>query len=192
MRDLGQLGESTLTGWAAARSITAQRATNDRSGWDYLLEFPSRCDDKSPASRDREPASFSCLVQVKATSTGRLNRPVKLVNWHRLIKNPLPAFFLIVSAPDSSGNPADRPPSTGLLCPTLPNLHLKSGDWTHLSRASPWSARRITSKDSRHVRTAYPVANGRAGEKLPSPRRGGLAESSARPTRPPPQPRRRG
>ena len=97
MRDLGALGESTLTTWAAARGINAQRVTKDSSGWDYLLEFPTRRNREFPAlPRDREPASISCLVQVKATSTSKLNRPVKLDNWHRLITNTLPVFFLIL------------------------------------------------------------------------------------------------
>jgi hypothetical protein len=97
MRDLGVLGESTLTTWAAARGINAQRVTKDSSGWDYLLELPSRRASEFPAlPRDREPAPISCVVQVKATSTNRLNRSVKLANWLQLINNPLPAFFLIL------------------------------------------------------------------------------------------------
>ena len=97
MRDLGALGESTLTTWAAARGIAAQKVTHDRTGWDYLLEFPSTRSTKLPTlPRDKEPASVSCLVQVKATGTGKLNPSVTLANWQRLITSPLPAFFLIV------------------------------------------------------------------------------------------------
>jgi hypothetical protein len=103
MRDLGALGESTLANWAADRFIAAQKVTIDRTGWDYLLEFPWRRDDQlRNLPRDKEPAPISCLVQVKGTGTGMLNRQVKLSNWHRLSTHPLPAFFLILDFGPSS------------------------------------------------------------------------------------------
>ncbi|HWM89419.1 MAG TPA: hypothetical protein VN493_01485 [Thermoanaerobaculia bacterium] len=94
---LGALGESTLTTWATARRILPQKVTYDQNGWDYLLEFPPLWGSTLPPyPRDREPARISCLVQVKATSIGDLNRSVSLTNWQRLITHPLPAFFLVI------------------------------------------------------------------------------------------------
>jgi hypothetical protein len=96
-RDLGELGELELARWAAARGISAQKVTKDRHGWDYLLEFKLPRTTGSPALPiDTASPPISCLVQVKSTSTGDLNRPVELINWLRLIKNPLPVFFLIL------------------------------------------------------------------------------------------------
>lgn len=94
---LGALGESTLTTWATARRILPQRVTYDQNGWDYLLEFPPLWGNTLPPyPRDREPARISCLIQVKATGVGDLNRSVSLTNWQRLITYPLPAFFLVI------------------------------------------------------------------------------------------------
>lgn len=94
---LGVLGENTLATWAAAMRILPQRVTHDQNGWDYLLEFPPPQETTLPTyPRDREPARISCLLQVKATSVGKLNRPVNLTKWQRLITYPLPAFFLVL------------------------------------------------------------------------------------------------
>jgi hypothetical protein len=100
---LGALGENTLATWATARRILPQRVTHDQNGWDYLLEFPpSGGNTLPPCPRDREPAIISCLVQVKATSRGDLNRSVSLTNWQRLITYPLPAFFLVIDFGDDA------------------------------------------------------------------------------------------
>ena len=96
-RNLGALGEAKLAEWAAARGISAQKVTDDRYGWDYFLEFPpTRAHTLPPYPQDREPAAISCLVQVKSTGTGDLNRPVELARWLQLIKKPLPSFFLVL------------------------------------------------------------------------------------------------
>ena len=42
MRDVGELGESTLKLWASQANIVANKATQDKAGWDFLLEFPLR------------------------------------------------------------------------------------------------------------------------------------------------------
>src|SRR4051795_2534936 len=98
---LGALGESTLATWATARRIFPQRVTHDQNGWDYLLEFPPPGGNTLPPyPRDREPAIISCLVQVKATSRGDLNRSISLTNWQRLITYPLPTFFLVIDFGD--------------------------------------------------------------------------------------------
>ncbi|HXU29988.1 MAG TPA: hypothetical protein VN851_05360 [Thermoanaerobaculia bacterium] len=94
-RDLGTLGENILSSWAAARRISAQKATIDVNGWDFLLEFP-RTSGQPSLPADKEPAHICCLVQVKATSTGKLNCQVALATWQRLAISPFPAFFLIL------------------------------------------------------------------------------------------------
>lgn len=111
-RDLGQLGELALATWAASRGISAQKVTIDRHGWDYLLEFKLPRTTESPALPiDTALPPISCLVQVKSTSTGDLNRSVELINWLQLIKNPLPAFFLVLDFGQSDT------PSTAYLVP---------------------------------------------------------------------------
>src|SRR5262245_53551770 len=98
MRDLGELGESTLQGWAAGVGITANRVRQDKTGWDTLLEFPfsQKTLRDSGLPLDREPAPLRCFLQVKSTDSRPGKRSVKLSNWSRLVKNPFPAFFLIL------------------------------------------------------------------------------------------------
>lgn len=87
------MGESQLVSWCAQRGISANKAHPDRTGWDFLVEYPADADDT--VALDKQPAPIQCLVQVKATdgTSGRCN--VKLTNWWRLVKTPLPAFFLV-------------------------------------------------------------------------------------------------
>lgn len=94
-RYLGQLGERTLGTWASQVGIAANKADPDRTGWDFILEFPD------PASQtgitlplDKLPWPIQCLVQVKSTDGRSSKCSVKLSNWVRLVNTPLPAFFL--------------------------------------------------------------------------------------------------
>src|SRR4051812_46018123 len=94
-RHLGRLGETTLEQWCAQVGISANRAHEDRTGWDFLLEFPRvHAAASMPLDKAHEP--WQCLVQVKATDGARKSRAVKLSNWLRLTKTPLPSFFLIL------------------------------------------------------------------------------------------------
>jgi len=89
------MGESTLQHWAAEVDITANRVVRDRTGWDYVLEFPAIASAHGPI--DLVPPPVVCFIQVKATARRRLTSvPVKLTNWKRLVEKPFPAFFLIV------------------------------------------------------------------------------------------------
>ena len=95
-RDLAVLGEKTLAVWASQVSITCNRASQDKTGWDYLLEFPL---ESSPPTEivlplDRRPPPIQCLVQVKSTDGRTGRRDVKLSNWERFVKSPLPCFYL--------------------------------------------------------------------------------------------------
>ena len=39
-RDLGNMGESAVEGWAHQRRIVPNRVHYDKKGWDLILEFP--------------------------------------------------------------------------------------------------------------------------------------------------------
>lgn len=97
-RDLGGLGESVLSLWAAARGIAAQRASKDVSGWDFLLEFPSKrplTESGQPAPMDLAKPPLKCLVQVKATDQAE-RFSVKLSSALKLAQTQLPAFFVLL------------------------------------------------------------------------------------------------
>lgn len=85
-----------LKQWAHEAGISPNPATNDVKGFDYLLVLPKTRDSTATNPLDLDPPELSCLVQVKATRNADRPIAVKLSNWERLAKSPLPAFFLVV------------------------------------------------------------------------------------------------
>src|ERR1051325_6434199 len=98
MRNVGKIGESALDGWVGDAGITANRVSQDETGWDFLLEFPLSQRDliESRLPLDKEPAPLQCFVQVKSTDDKPGKWDIKLSNWVRFVKNLVPAFFLIL------------------------------------------------------------------------------------------------
>lgn len=105
-RDVGEMGESFFKAWTAHVGINANKAGRDKTGWDFFIELPLRQDTprtiKLPLDRDIHP--MSCLVQVKSTDERRRRRSISLQNWVRLVKNLVPAFFLVLEF-DFQSNP---------------------------------------------------------------------------------------
>lgn len=88
------MGEATLRHWASEVGAAANPAFVDRKGWDFVLEFPQAESSDSPL--DLRPPEISCLVQVKTTASDRQRRSIRLDHWERLVKYPLPAFYLVI------------------------------------------------------------------------------------------------
>src|SRR5260370_1345404 len=98
-RNLGGKGGSTLNDWAQDQGIIAQKVHDDRTGWDFLLEFeiePKLGPGGTQLAMDRCHAPLSCLVQVKATTAGMASRAVSWKNCLRLAKSQLAAFLLLL------------------------------------------------------------------------------------------------
>lgn len=95
-RNLGKMGESVLATLTAQVGITANKASEDETGWDFLLEFPIEKSPESEISLDILPAPVSCRLQVKATDNSKRPIQVKLSNWLRMVKSAEPCFFLIL------------------------------------------------------------------------------------------------
>ena len=94
-RNLGELGENTLRVWASQEGATLNKANVDRSGWDFILEFPvDNIDARSEP--DKRDEAYQCLIQVKSTDSLKSFPSIKLSNWKRLVETPLPAFFVIL------------------------------------------------------------------------------------------------
>jgi hypothetical protein len=97
-RNVGDKGESVLQNWAGDVGITANRVQFDRTGWDFLLEFSVGAAASSliHLPLDKDPFPLQCLCQVKSSDKRPGSWSVKLDNWLRLVKSPLPAFFLVL------------------------------------------------------------------------------------------------
>jgi hypothetical protein len=78
--NLGRMGESVLNKWAAEIGVIANTCPLDH------IATP-----------------LKCVIQVKSTGRNIRRRQVPLSNWLYLIRNPLPAFFLVLRfGPDNT------------------------------------------------------------------------------------------
>ncbi len=91
---IGRLGESTLSLWCSEKNITATFPSEDRHGWDLLLEFPKEIHNIS--SGDQHPPAIECKIQVKSTDKLTRTWPIKLSNLEMMVKSPLPSFILFL------------------------------------------------------------------------------------------------
>jgi hypothetical protein len=105
-RDVGEMGESILKVWAAQVGMTANKVQQDKTGWDFLIEFPLIHETLPTITPplDKAIPPMRCLIQVKSTDNHKGRCPVKLSNWWRLVNELVPAFFLVLEF-DSEPNP---------------------------------------------------------------------------------------
>ncbi|WP_422377541.1 hypothetical protein [Roseibium sp.] len=91
-RDLGGLGQSEFESLCNDYpGAVANKANNDRRGWDYIVEFPYPSH-KLPL--DMKPSPPVAVVQVKATE-GEPVVQVKLSNAMRFASRPDPCFYVL-------------------------------------------------------------------------------------------------
>jgi len=97
-RDVGRMGESLLRQWASQEGLILNSSDDhDATGWDFLLEWPTiSSGGVVRAPLDRAPAPLQCLIQVKSTDQKLQRWSISLSNWERLVRSPLPTFFLIL------------------------------------------------------------------------------------------------
>lgn len=90
-RNLGRMGESAFVNLCDVVDITASKPSEDRYGWDYLLEFPD--ENYSDVSIDKHSSSIECKVQIKSTDKSDFKLPLKLSVMNRLVKAQMPTFI---------------------------------------------------------------------------------------------------
>jgi hypothetical protein len=88
------MGEAVLRQWAGETGLVCNPVERDAAGWDFLLEFPLPSPGELPL--DKTPRPVQAFVQVKSTDTPGQRFNVKLDNWLRMVRTPMPAFFLIL------------------------------------------------------------------------------------------------
>lgn len=93
MRDLGLMGESTFSLWCADVGLIPNGSQIDKTGWDFLVEFPF---DSDLSAQEIHKPAFECKVQVKATDKNDRKLPITLSNLRRLITAQMPAFFVFI------------------------------------------------------------------------------------------------
>lgn len=94
--DLGEWAEDDFSGRCSRAGVTRNRSRQDRTGWDYIVEFPPREIAGVPA--DLQPVGMSARVQVKSKQKGRPYVDLKLSNALRFAKDPMPCFLVLYQA----------------------------------------------------------------------------------------------
>ena len=99
--DLGEAGERLFAGLCSRVPLVCNKSERDRTGWDFVVEFPMP-EDRAATSLDaRQPTA--CSVQLKSTT---LAGPVQasLSSMERLAKDPRPSFLVVFRLePDGTG-----------------------------------------------------------------------------------------
>ena len=90
--ELGEAGETLFAHLCVRAGLTCNKSNRDRTGWDFVVEFPMSGPDTG-ALDARLPTA--CLAQLKSTARGG---PVKLSlsAVERLAKDPRPSFVVVL------------------------------------------------------------------------------------------------
>lgn len=100
----GDVGENFVQTWASQAGITANASRRDEFGWDFCFQIRDQLVPVGTVPLDLSPPELTCMVQVKTTTVGARREPVKLSNWQRMVKDPLPWFLVIISL-DAAAEP---------------------------------------------------------------------------------------
>jgi hypothetical protein len=93
MRDVGRMGENTFEVWCNSVGLISNKSRVDKTGWDYLVEFPIDHENSLPV--DLIPPPIECRIQVKSTDKYRGEIDISLKNIEKLVKTLIPTFICI-------------------------------------------------------------------------------------------------
>jgi hypothetical protein len=93
--ELGEKGESRFKELCADAKLTCNPSSRDRTGWDFIVEFPFE-DTNEIITFDKRNSALSCHIQLKTilSTTDRIS--VRLSTAERLAKEPKPTFIYIL------------------------------------------------------------------------------------------------
>jgi len=97
---LDNWAEDRFASLCSSAGVTRNKAIQDRTGWDYIVEFPPAVASNMPA--DLRPIEASARVQVKSKRAGRPTVTLKLSNALRFAKDPLPCFAVLFLATEGA------------------------------------------------------------------------------------------
>jgi hypothetical protein len=100
IRDLDAWAEDSFAASCAKAGVTRNKSHQDRTGWDYLIEFPPKTWKQIPA--DLRPIESSARVQIKSKRSGEPSTTLKMSNALRFAKDPLPCFIILYLANDGA------------------------------------------------------------------------------------------
>lgn len=90
----GTLAQDEFKTWCTVNDLTANRATEDKEGWDFFVEFKSSNEPRP--FLDHAPPTAKALVQVKASADPEGEFRMTLSNARKLVTgHPGPAFVFV-------------------------------------------------------------------------------------------------
>jgi hypothetical protein len=92
---LGQKGEARFREICSDAGLTCNQSTYDRTGWDFIVEFPFQLPDLQ-STLDKRYAPISCHVQVKTMWESNDEFRMRLSSAERLAKETKPAFVYVL------------------------------------------------------------------------------------------------
>jgi hypothetical protein len=98
--ELGETGESRFQGFCADAKLICNKSTRDRTGWDYLVEFPFE-PPVMARTLDKRRSATSCHLQVKTIWADNERVTLRLSSAERLAKEPKPAFVYVLLINDN-------------------------------------------------------------------------------------------
>lgn len=92
--ELGEAAEALFKNLCARTRLTCNKSDRDRSGWDFVVDFPMAADSGATLLDQRQKQR--CNVQLKATAAvGSGTVSLKLSAAELLAKEPQPAFIIV-------------------------------------------------------------------------------------------------
>ena len=93
--ELGEKGESRFQEFCADAKLICNKSTRDRTGWDYLVEFPFE-QPIGDRTLDKRRSATSCHLQIKTIWSDSDRVTLRLSSAERLAKEPKPAFVYVL------------------------------------------------------------------------------------------------
>jgi hypothetical protein len=98
--ELGEKGEKRFAELCADAKLICNRASRDRTGWDFIVEFPfSPPTPQQPMDRRQQPPE--CRVQVKTIWEGQARVSLRLSSAERLAKALQPTCICVLRVDNS-------------------------------------------------------------------------------------------
>jgi len=101
--NLPKLAETELQRFCDLHDVIRNKAYDDQTGWDYLLEFSGKT--VAGLAHDHQPGNVTARVQVKSTKRGKAQTRLKLTNALHFTREPDICFVVLFQyKPDGRSN----------------------------------------------------------------------------------------
>lgn len=92
--DIGEIGESQFKLWCSNAGLIANKSTQDKKGWDYIVQFSKTTPCKIVSDKSND--EISVIFQVKTTNNINNSVSISLKNWNNMIRIPIPSFIIYI------------------------------------------------------------------------------------------------